>query len=1126
MKVLRAFRKNSLVSFLIVFVACLLAPVRDARAYNMDSLIHHDIKAKISPREHTITVRDGITVPQSFAREFNFLLHKGLNPSIETESVTVRKEHAAGDSGYESYKVTLPVGMSRFVIVYSGVIFHPLEPVGKEQARGFSNTSGIISEEGVYLQAGSYWYPTFGNTLSTFSLSAELPAGWDAVSQGKRISHKKGSSETTVRWESSEPQDEIFIVAARFTEYTRSSGGINAMVFLREPDKALADKYIDATIRYISMYEKLIGPYPYPKFALVENFWESGFGMPSFTLLGPKIIRFPFIITSSYPHEILHNWWGNSVFPDYSSGNWSEGLTAYLSDHLIKEQQGAGVEYRQNTLQKYVDFVSEGKDFSLTEFSSRHSSSSEAVGYGKSLMFFHMLRREIGDKTFIRGLQDFYEGNKFRVASFNDIRKSFESASGKDLSGVFRQWVERIGAPRIRLVSAQATKDGNEYTLIAHFEQVQQGNAYIMQIPVAITLEGQRTAYQTDVVMEKKQFEMKLNLPSRPLRIDVDPEFDVFRALDREEIPAAISQALGAKKMLVLLPSSAPKNLLLEYRKFADLLGKSGPDEVEVKTDRELNDIPSDRAVTILGWENFFLKDVISNLLEYEVSMDQRNVRVGKTLIHKEDHSLVLTARNPKNRDMAIMFVAGPAEALPGLGRKLPHYNKYSYLGFEGTEPANIAKGRWPVTDSPLTLLVPYVKETSKVDMGVLAPRTPLASLPPTFSREKMMETIHFLSGLDLHGRGLGSKGLDRSAEFIAKKFREVGLKPGGDTDDSYFQTWEETIDIGENKPQTVVLKNVIGLIPGKKIEFSGQSVVVGAHYDHLGLGWPDVRDNNKGRIHPGADDNASGVSILLELAAALAGTGPDRSVVFVAFTGEEDGKRGSRHYVANEKHYPMEKCIGMLNLDTVGRLGKKKLLVLGADSAKEWVHILRGAGFVTGVDVETVSERLDSSDQMSFQDAGVPAIQLFSGPHTDYHRPTDTTDKIDADGLVKVASVAKEIIEYLSSREDRLIKATALGSTTTEESIRKERKVSLGTIPDFGFKGEGYRLSGVEPGSPAEASGLKGDDVIIRINSVTVHGLKDFSDALKSLNPGDRASITIMREGKEMTLETEVKAK
>jgi hypothetical protein len=625
--------------------------------------------------------------------------------------------------------------------------------------------------------------------------------------------------------------------------------------------------------------------------------------------------------------------------------------------------------------------------------------------------------------------------------------------------------------------------------------------------------------------MDGKQVELRLHLPSRPLRIDVDPEFDVFRRLDRQEIPPAISQALGAKKMLILLPSSADKRVLQGYRDLSAALGMSGPDKVEVRLDNQMKELPVLSAVAVLGWENRFLKEVMSALSDYDVTIDSKGLRMGKAEIPRENHSVVLTARNPRDREMALMFIAsGSSKALPGLGRKLPHYHKYSYLAFEGDEPANVAKGRWPVIDSPMTAFLPGRNGIVKVQMGALARKDPLISLSGVFSKELMMGTITFLSGDELRGRGLGTEGLARAAEFIAEKFREAGLEPGGDREGSYIQTWEETVQTGETKTGSrIVMRNVIGVVPGKKSEYAGESVVVGAHYDHLGLGWPDVREGNKGNIHPGADDNASGVSVLVELARLLAKTEPERSVIFVAFTGEEAQKKGSKHYVAAEKRYPVEKCIGMLNLDTVGRLGGKKLLVLGATSAKEWTHIFRGAGFVSGADIEAVSEELDSSDQTSFREAGVPAAQLFTGPHPDYHRPTDTVDKIDPEGLVKVASVAKEVIEYLSSRNGPLTEKTGGENRPAE---KKERKVSLGTIPDFAYSGKGCRLSGIVPGSPAEASGLREEDVIIGINSSEVHNLKDLSEILTSLVPGNRISITFLREGKEMTAEAEVQAK
>ncbi|MFB0506893.1 MAG: M20/M25/M40 family metallo-hydrolase, partial [Thermodesulfobacteriota bacterium] len=652
--------------------------------------------------------------------------------------------------------------------------------------------------------------------------------------------------------------------------------------------------------------------------------------------------------------------------------------------------------------------------------------------------------------------------------------------------------------------------------------QVQPGAAYLLRIPVAVTMEGRERAYQTVVITRKKRLELEVRVPARPLRLDVDPEFDLFRRLDRDEIPPALTGAFGAKKMLIVLPAAATESLLQGYRELSESLRQSGPDEVEVKLDTEVERLPPDRAVAILGWENLFQREIASALSGHDVTINGRGVRIGRSEIQRENHSVVLTARHPENEDLSLTWIASDLpEALPGLGRKLPHYHKYSYLGFEGEEPANVTKGRWPVLDSPMTVFVPMKDGTiPKIEMGKLAPREPLAILPPVFSQERMMDTIRFLSSDELEGRGFGTEGLDEAAEFIARKFREAGLEPAGDVEGTYFQTWKGW---GRDPERKVIMRNVVGVIPGKRAELEAQSVVVGAHYDHLGLGWPDVRGDHRGKIHHGADDNASGVAVLIELARVYGKSlNPDRSVVFVAFTGEETGRKGSKYYVANQKRYPSDLCVGMVNMDTVGRLGKKKLLVLGASSAREWIHILRGAGFVTGVDVEAVTQELDSSDQKSFHEAGVPAVQLFSGPHGDYHRPTDTVDKIDPEGLLEVASVAKEVVEYLAGREEPMTTTVRPGKIV-EITPRRAQKVSLGTIPDFTFSGDGYRLSGVVPGSPAESAGLKEGDVIVGIGSDAVHNLKALSDILKSLNPGDRVSITLLREGKEMTVEAEV---
>ena len=328
-----------------------------------------------------------------------FLLNNNLTVTSETPGVLVKLEKSgikAEDLGidredfntssdYTQNKYSLVFdnykgGDATFTLKYNGTINYPIEQLGEEYARGFSQTPGIIDEKGVYLAGSTFWVPWFSNEWISFELTVTVPRDWNVVSQGNRTLNETKNESHVIRWDSPEPMEEIYLIAAQFTEYSKSAGSIDVMAFLRTPDEALANKYLEATAQYLEMYRKLVGPYPFTKFALVENFWETGYGMPSFTLLGEQIIRFPFILNSSYPHELLHNYWGNSVYVDFKTGNWCEGLTAYMADHLIAEQRGQGEEYRRSTLQKYTDYVKSSNDFPLSEFGSRYNASSEAIG--------------------------------------------------------------------------------------------------------------------------------------------------------------------------------------------------------------------------------------------------------------------------------------------------------------------------------------------------------------------------------------------------------------------------------------------------------------------------------------------------------------------------------------------------------------------------------------------------------------------------------------------------------------------------------------------------------------------------------------------------------------------------
>ena len=307
--------------------------------------------------------------------------------------------------------------------------------------------------------------------------------------------------------------------------------------------------------------------------------------------------------------------------------------------------------------------------------------------------------------------------------------------------------------------------------------------------------------------------------------------------------------------------------------------------------------------------------------------------------------------------------------------------------------------------------------------------------------------------------------------------------------------------------------QNVIALLPGTGT-LADQTVVIGAHYDHLGLGGTEAMDNpdSTGKIHNGADDNASGTVALMEIARRLQQErAPNRrTFVFVAFSGEEMGLLGSTYYVKHPVR-PLTTTYAMLNLDMVGRLGDRKLAVFGTETAKEFPALLDSVTTQDQMPVSGTGDGYGSSDHESFYTQNIPVLHFFSGMHEDYHRTTDDWQKIDLNGLVRIAGVAADMAERLATRTASL----------TYVKVEARRPIAgggygayLGTIPDMTESPGGVRLSGVRAGSPAEEAGLKGGDVLIQLGDHVVKNLYDMTDALNAYKPGDTVTLVFLRDG------------
>jgi aminopeptidase N len=697
-------------------------------------IIHHELKVNVSVGIASIDVIDSIRIPANYLKEHdtlefnlnaNFAV-KSLNPSCKISEIKEKIADTSGDVKSRRYIVLFSKANSNSFVLplhYSGKVTGKIKTGAAEYARGFSETSGIISNDGIYLANSTIWVPEVNEDLFTFNLTATIDSAWGIVSQGTRTKNEVIKNKKVVRYESPDPTDEVYLIAAKWTEYSKESENIKIQAVLRSPDTALANRYINATVGYLALYNKLIGPYPYTKFTVVENFWETGYGMPSFTLLGSQVIRFPFILTSSYPHELLHNYWGNSVYVNGDKGNWCEGLTAYMADHLIKEQAGQGNEYRRTTLQKFTDFVNETNDFPITQFTSRHNAAEEAIGYGKTLMVYEMLRYDFGDELFKKAFAKFYHDNKFKKASFDDIEKSFEEVTGQNLKPFFDQWLLRKGAPTLQLSNVNVSSENKQYKLVFTLSQVQKEEPFDLKVPVVIYLEGEENVTVKDFVFTKREESFTLTFDKRPVRIDVDPQFNVFRRLDKEEVPTSISQILGAKEAVMILPKSSL--FLKEYSDLAEQWKQTQNaqgNELEIKFDSDLQELP-DKPSWIVGFENKFAPEtgVFDN---YKDFLSKETLQEVDTL--KKTGGLVYVFKNAKNKQITNGFLASNNQKMiEGIKRKVTHYSKYSYLGFEGNEADNKLKGEFPTLTSPLSF---YIKYESKIlqTKGKLKPRKAL----------------------------------------------------------------------------------------------------------------------------------------------------------------------------------------------------------------------------------------------------------------------------------------------------------------------------------------------------------------------------------------------------------------
>ncbi len=595
-----------------------------------------------------------------------------LGPDFEITAMTVNGQSMKPTRRLASADFRLPAGARRVVIAYRATLA-ATPHLDHRQVLG--QRSATAAPDGSFLPGAAGWYPEIGQLFS-YRLVLRLPAGQKGLVPGNLVQEAATQEGYRAAFEFPHPADGIDLMAGPYTVSERSLQLADGRKILVRtwfhPELAatngLAQGYLDDSARYLERYSQLIGAYPFDIFSVVSSPTPTGFGMPSLTYLGREVIRLPFIRATSLGHEVLHNWWGNGVYPDWQKGNWSEGLTTFLADYAYKEDEGedAAREMRLAWLRDFAA-IPTGADTALKDFTSRHHGISSIVGYNKAAMVFLMLRDEIGREAFERGLRLLWQRKQFQSASWSDLEAAFTAASGQALSVFFRQWVDRPGAPDFRLKSAE--RRGDKLTLrFAHSGQ------HALTVPLRLVY-PQRSELRMVRLGGRETSVVIDGIDASIEAVEPDPDYRLWRRVAPALLPPILREVFVAPDARVVVTDGDTA-----VRAAAQALAAR---VLDARPSALGTEWPASGAVLFVGLDQ---------------TVDAWLARLGLPARPPAKRGSGGSAQVWAGRDAAgrpYAVVAGrDAAAIKALERGLPHYGRQSWLVFEGARMAE--KGVWP----------------------------------------------------------------------------------------------------------------------------------------------------------------------------------------------------------------------------------------------------------------------------------------------------------------------------------------------------------------------------------------------------------------------------------------------
>ena len=520
-----------------------------------------------------------------------------------------------------------------------------------------NNFRDIISSEAIVLT--SLWHP-LPDQKSTFTLNARVPSGFTAVSESDIFPDT--SPDGSASFSFSQPVYSLTFAAAPYLVESRVvRDGLSVHTLFFPEDQPLAKDYLNSAVDYIRQYEELVGKFPYNHYLIVANINPTGFGLPTFTLLGNQVLRLPFIRETSLGHEILHSWFGNNISVSHDSGNWSEGLTTYLADMAYREDKHEGGLSRKEKIQEFFSYVKPDtlplKDFRYAGHSTDTNRATRAIGYGRAALLFHELKLRVGEDRFNETIRKFYETYRGSEASWQNIQDLFEKESSMNLNRFFTERLNSIELPDLVVKDVHFHQKADSASLSFTLEQ-KSPQPFEITLPFRIktTVSEQ---YFTQLITETLT-DITVDIEGHPLELVIDRDYDIMRTLADEEYVPVWSQFMGNSNTTVILADDNEQTI---YQPLLDMASRYS---WQIKGAGEVDSVDTaDGFLIFLG---------LTSPLSRTMYGTPSHPAEGFTLdIHSHPSNL--------QQPVALISSSSPAETKAAISR-LSHYGKYSYLHF------------------------------------------------------------------------------------------------------------------------------------------------------------------------------------------------------------------------------------------------------------------------------------------------------------------------------------------------------------------------------------------------------------------------------------------------------------